>query len=68
MNMKAVYLFKMLGFRNCATQCSNLEDVNPQPQHCANFKSHILSLFTEVKLLHAWLYQSKVHALCLSYN
>jgi len=41
MNMKAVYSFKMLGFRNCATQCNNLEDVNPQPQHCANFRSCI---------------------------
>jgi len=68
MNMKAVYSFKMLGFRNCATQCNNLEDVNPQPRHCANFKSRILCLLTEVKILHAWLYQDKVNALCLSYN
>jgi len=68
MNIKAVYSFKMLGFRNCATQSNDLEDVSPQPQHCANFRSSILSLLTELKLLHSWLYQSKVHAFYLSYN
>jgi hypothetical protein len=68
MKIKAVHSFKMLGIKNCATQRNYTEDMNPQPQSCRNLRSCILSLLTKVKLLCAWLYQSKAHALCFSSN